>query len=110
MSRPAEERLRDILGACNAIASYIDREPIDNEMRFDAIRMRLVEIGEAVKDLSDELRATEPDIPWLDIARMRDYLAHHYFDTAHSIVRATATNDVPLLSAAVMRMCERLRS
>jgi uncharacterized protein with HEPN domain len=29
---------------------------------------------------------------------------HHYFDTAHSIVHATAANDVPRLSAAVERL------
>jgi uncharacterized protein with HEPN domain len=39
---------------------------------------------------------------------MRDQLAHRYFDTAHSIVRATAINDVPALAAAVERLLKRL--
>lgn len=75
MSRPEQERLRDILAACAAISSYLDRDSIDDDLRFDAIRVRLIEIGEAVKDLSPDLRGAEPGIPWAEIARMRDHLA-----------------------------------
>lgn len=102
--RPAPDRLNDILTACEAIASYLERDAIDDDVRFDAIRVRLIEIGEAVKEVPAELRETEPGIPWTEVARMRDHLAHRYFDTAHSIVRATAQQDVPLLAGAVRRM------
>lgn len=108
MSRPEKERLGDILAACDAIASYLAREALDDDVRYDAIRVRLIEIGEAVKDLGAQTRAFEPDIPWSDIARMRDQLAHRYFDTAYSIVRATAERDVPDLAAAVGRLLSRL--
>lgn len=46
---------------------------------FDAVRARLIEVGEAVKDISDALLSTEPDLPWREIAGMRDQLAHRYF-------------------------------
>jgi uncharacterized protein with HEPN domain len=42
---------------------------------FDAARVRFIEIGEAVKVVAPELLAQEPEIPWRDITRMRDYLA-----------------------------------
>jgi uncharacterized protein with HEPN domain len=104
VSRPDHERLGDIQAACSAIADYLAREGADDDIVFDAIRVRLIEIGEAVKDIDPELLATEPDIPWTEISRMRDQLAHRYFDTAHSIVRATAANDIPSLAAAVARL------
>lgn len=104
MSRPDHERLGDIQAACGAIADYLAREGADDDIVFDAIRVRLIEIGEAVKDIDPELLATEPDIPWTEISRMRDQLAHRYFDTAHSIVRATAAHDIPLLAEAVARL------
>lgn len=44
---------------------------------FDAVRMRILEIGAAFKDLSPDLIATEPGIPWQGIARMRDRLVRH---------------------------------
>jgi uncharacterized protein with HEPN domain len=41
---------------------------------------------------------------------MRNHLAHRYFDTAHSIVEATVSGDLPPLVVAVERMLERLTS
>ena len=54
---------------------------------FDAVRVRLIEIGEAIKDIDPQLLATEANIAWRDVARMRDHLAHRYFDTDHAIYR-----------------------
>ena len=108
MSRPVRERLSDIQASCAAIADYLARDGADDNMVFDAIRVRLIEIGEAVKDIDPKLLESETAIPWTEISRMRDQLAHRYFDTAHSIVRATATNDVPPLAAAVERLLKRL--
>lgn len=68
------------------------------------MRVRLIEIGEAVKDISPQVLATEPQIPWRDVAGMRDQLAHRYFDTAYGIVQATIDEDLPILLAAVHRM------
>jgi uncharacterized protein with HEPN domain len=70
--------------------------------------VRLIEIGEAVKSIDPDLLAHEPGIPWIDIAGMRNHLAHRYFDTTHAIVAATITYDLPPLVAAVKRLLERL--
>ena len=48
--------------------------------------------------------ADEPGIPWSQIARMRDNLAHRYFDTNHAIAQATVDNDLPELDRAITRM------
>jgi uncharacterized protein with HEPN domain len=103
VSRRDDERLADILASADAIASHLRRGSVDDGLVFDAVRVRLIEIGEAVKDISGELLATEPGIPWRDVAGMRDQLAHRYFDTAHAIVQATVDEDLPPLVAAVRR-------
>lgn len=59
--------------------------------------MRLIEIGEAVKALDPELVASQPDVKWSDVAGMRDWLAHHYFDTSRATVEVTIMEDPPLL-------------
>lgn len=102
--RSDRTRLRDVLAACIAIESHLSRGDIDDDLVFDAIRIRLVEIGEAVKDIDPASLSREPHVPWASIARMRDQLAHRYFDTAHSIVNTTARHDVPVLKAAVTRL------
>ncbi len=107
MSRSTEQRLTDIAAACNAIASHL-ASAADAGLIFDAIRIRLVEMGEAVKDLDAETLAKEPTIPWADIAQMRDLLAHRYFDSSHSIVMITARRDVPLVHGAASRLMAAL--
>lgn len=108
MSRRSRARLEDIALACTKIAHYIDRADSDDEIVFDAIRIRLLEIGEAVKDLPADIVSAEATIPWREIAGMRDQLAHRYFDTAHAVVTATARHDIPQLAAATARLLAAL--
>ena len=75
---------------------------------FDAVRIRLLEIGEAVKALLAELLDTQPSIPWRQIAGMRDGLAHRYFDTAHAILQATVDDDLPELERAIHALAQSL--
>ena len=107
MSRRDDQRLEDILAAVAAIGEHLGRGTLDDGLVFDAVRVRLIEIGEAVRAISPELLDREPDIPWVDVAGMRNHLAHRYFDTAHAIVRATIEHDLPPLVAAVQRLLER---
>lgn len=71
---------------------------------FDAVRVRLIEIGEAVRAIDPELLAQEATIPRIDVAGMRNHLAHRYFDTARAVVQATIDGDLPSLIAAVERL------
>lgn len=57
MSRPARERLGDIEAACEAIKQYLTRHGADEDMVLDAIRVRLIEIGEAVKSRGEAAAA-----------------------------------------------------
>jgi len=71
--------------------------------------VRLIEIGEAVRAIDPALLAREPSIPWVDVAGLRNHLAHRYFDTARAIVQATINSDLPPLIAAVERLIEFLK-
>ncbi len=68
----------------------------------------MLEIGEAVKARPDDLLDTQPSIPWRQIARMRDPLAHRYFDTAHAILQATVDQDLPALEQAIHALIQSL--
>jgi len=104
MSYRERQRLADIQAAIDAIRSHLQRGDLADGLIFDAVRIRLLEIGEAVKALPDDLLATQPSIPWQQIARMRDHLAHRYFDTAHAILQATVDEDLPDLEHAVQAL------
>nr|WP_281365510.1 HepT-like ribonuclease domain-containing protein [Nocardioides panzhihuensis] len=81
---------------------------LENDVVVDAVRMRLLEIGEAVTCLDDSVLATEPDIPWKQIARMRDHLAHRYFLSSTDIIAETVKTDLGPLLAAVRRLRDKV--
>jgi uncharacterized protein with HEPN domain len=103
-----QQRVRDVLAAIDAIRSHLARGDLSDGLVFDAVRIRLLEIGEAVKALPDDLLRQEPGIPWAQIARMRDRLAHRYFDTSHAVLQATVDHDLPELEAAARRRMDLL--
>jgi uncharacterized protein with HEPN domain len=102
------QRLADIQGAIDTVRSHLLRGGLSDDLVFDAVRIRLLEIGEAVKALPAEMLSSQPGIPWTQIARMRDHLAHRYFDTDHLVLQATVDNDLPELERAVHVLAETL--
>lgn len=102
------QRLDDIKAAMEAIREHLARGDLADGLVFDAVRVRLIEISEAVKDLPPELLEHEPAIPWNEVAGMRDRLAHRYFDTSHVILQGTVTSDLPELRVAITHLRELL--
>ena len=70
-------------------------------MRQDGVIRKLEVIGEAVKGLSADTRARFPDIPWRQIAGMRDKMIHEYFGVNLELVWAVVERDLPGLERAV---------
>ena len=68
------------------------------------MRIRLVDIGEAVKSIPADVLAREPGIDWRAIARSRDQLTHHYWDTARSVVEHVVDHELDALASAARRL------
>ncbi len=64
MKRYDDQRLDDIETAITAIRAHLMRGDLSDGLVFDAARIRLLEIGEAVKAITPALLATQPGIPW----------------------------------------------
>lgn len=101
MSRRDVVLLRDIASAIAAIERHLLRGSLEDETVFDAVRMRLIEIGEASKALSERAKRLGPAVPWRQIAGMRDRLTHRYFESDIDIIRGTIDGDLALLALAV---------
>ena len=61
----------------------------------DAVVRNLEVIGEAAKGITSALRKRYPKIPWNDMARLRDRLAHHYFGINYEIVWSIVSEELP---------------
>ena len=85
MARSARLFLQDIVDAADAIARYTSggKDAFEqNAMVRDAVLFRLMQIGQAARNLEAQgldLAALKPEIPWRNAARTRDRLAHHYW-------------------------------
>lgn len=77
-----------------------------DRMRQDAIIRKLEVIGEAVKHLSDDTRSRQPNIPWKQIAGMRDHLTHGYFGVDLALVWRVIERDLAPLDAAVAALLD----
>lgn len=72
-----------------------------------AVCMTLINIGELVKALSEEMRATNRHIPWRAIAGLRDVAAHHYQTIRIEDIWQTIVTDIPLLNTQIMELLEQ---
>jgi uncharacterized protein with HEPN domain len=101
--------LAHIHDAIERIQSYTSdglQRFLADSMIQDAVVRNLEVIGEAVKGLSDDTRAQGPDIPWTQIAEMRDVLIHHYFGVKLDIVWQVVIEHLPLLKDRVRKLLE----
>lgn len=84
MSRIYSHYLADILESCEHVRLYISGLSFDDfaadRKTVDAVARNLEIIGEAAKNIPDEILAEKPEVPWKLVRRFRDKIAHHYFD------------------------------
>ena len=84
----------------------------DGMLRLDAICMNLIALGEAVKGLDKqthgELLPRYPEIYWSGVMRMRDKIAHHYFEIDTEVVFCTIEEDIPQMAKVIDRMIVEL--
>lgn len=112
MRRDDSVYLRHILDAVAKVEVYLrGRDEMafsQNTLLQDGVIRQIEIIGEATKRLSRELRAKYGQLPWKDIAGMRDKLSHDYFGVDIGQVWLTATEDLPLLKVEVERILAEL--
>ena len=102
--------LDKIIGYCDRIDGNLARyqnsfEAFQKDLLFqDACSMCIVQIGELVGQLSDEVKAQNPAVPWRTIKDTRNFYVHAYGSVDIPSVWETLQQDIPALKAS----CEKI--
>lgn len=93
------EWLSDIKEAIRRISLYIEKmsyqEFLEDIKTQDALVHNLEIIGEAAKNISGDFKKKYRQLPWQDLAKVRDKLIHHYFGVNYDIVWEIAKEEIP---------------
>lgn len=105
--------LRHIHDAIERVESYTTggrKVFFRDTMVQDAVIRNLEVIGEAVRNLSVELRRKRPQIPWRSITALRNVLIHEYFGVDLEIVWRVVKRRLPTLKRHVEALLGRRRA
>jgi uncharacterized protein with HEPN domain len=100
-------KIVDEASALNRILNGLDESGfLSNDVIVRASCMTLLNVGELIKNLSDDFRAKHKHVPWRDMAGFRDVAAHGYFTLRMEEVWIYASNEMPVFADQIKEILE----
>jgi len=112
MKRKSSLYIKDIIDAITKIEEFIKgityQEFVNDDKTSSAVIRKIEIIGEAVKQISEDVRNRFTEIPWSSMAKMRDKIIHFYHRVDYEVVWKTAKEDLPTLKTRLQEIYSML--
>ena len=104
--------LKDILAALESVETFVEKISFEefcaDDKTASAVIRKFEIIGEATKNIPEDLRRQYPQIPWKEMAGMRDRLIHFYFGVDPQLVWTTVKERLPKLKPQIQNILKEL--
>jgi len=104
--------LKDILSAINSIEAFVEDMSFEqfraDDKTTSAVIRKFEIIGEAAKHIPEKILKQYPDIPWKEMAGMRDKLIHFYFGVDYRLVWVTIKERLPQVKPEIQKIQKAL--
>jgi len=114
MKREFLDYIEDIIEAMNNAINFTQNIEYDDFLKDDktiyAVVRALEIIGEAVKNLPDEIKQQYSQIPWRNIIGMRDKLIHEYFGIEIEIIWEVVKNELPPVKPHIKKLLKEIKN
>ena len=114
MKRDYRLFIKDILEAIDDIEVFVGKMSFDSfhtdKKTRSAVVWKLEVIGEASKNVPASIRNKYKELPWKDMAGMRDKISHFYFGIDYQIVWEVIRKKLPVVKPAIRKMLRELRT
>ena len=104
------EHILDSINAIEKFSKNLNKEKlISDRLRQSAIVREIEIIGEAIKNVSEDLKNKHREIEWKEIIGTRDKIIHHYFGVDFNIVWDIIKKDLPDLKSKILKIKGNLK-
>jgi len=114
MKREWKFFIQDIYDAIKYIKQFVGKmnrkEFLDDEKTRSAVAFKIENIGEASKNIPKEIRTKYKDLPWTDMARMRDKITHFYFGIDYKVVWSVVKKELPAIELAIAKVLSDMKA
>jgi len=114
MKRDLRLFIEDILNAVNNVEIFskgLTKECLEKDELYQSAIIRQIEImGEAVKNIPDSFKNMYPEIPWRNIAGMRDVIIHGYFNVDLNTLWLVIKKDIINLKEKIIKIRKDMES
>ena len=111
--RDVQLYILDMLQAMDEVNEFVADIPnaealVNDKVKYKAVLMNFIILGEASRNIFEEVRMNHPEVEWRDVMSMRNKLVHEYFGVDNKVVWDAIKKNFPELKEILTKIKDSL--